>query len=142
VRVVPLEDFAPVDQIGVPVAAELQPEDPILTARRALAMEQTRAEVESARFEIEDLRRQVTDASAALAARTTTRRIWRPSSSDSAGFCWNMRPNYAVNSRSWSGPPSWTPRALLCCAKTPKRPSCSPGMAQAAGADAARTSRT
>lgn len=39
VRVVPLEDFAPLEQIGVPVAAELQPEDPILTARRALAMD-------------------------------------------------------------------------------------------------------
>ncbi len=39
VRVVPLEDFAPIEQIGVPLAPELQPEDPILTARRALAMD-------------------------------------------------------------------------------------------------------
>lgn len=39
VRVVPLEDFAPLKELGVPLAAELQPEDPILTARRALAMD-------------------------------------------------------------------------------------------------------
>ena len=39
VRVVPLEDFAPLQELGVPLAAELQPEDPILTARRALAMD-------------------------------------------------------------------------------------------------------
>jgi hypothetical protein len=39
VRVVPLEDFAPLQELGVPLAADLQPEDPILTARRALAMD-------------------------------------------------------------------------------------------------------
>lgn len=38
VRVVPLEDFAPLQELVLPIAAELQPEDPILTARRALAM--------------------------------------------------------------------------------------------------------
>jgi hypothetical protein len=39
VRVVPLEDFAPLQELGVPLATELQPVDPILTARRALAMD-------------------------------------------------------------------------------------------------------
>jgi len=39
VKLVPLEDFAPLQDLGVPLAAELQPEDPILTARRALAMD-------------------------------------------------------------------------------------------------------
>ena len=39
VRVVSLEDFAPLQELGVPLAAELQPADPILTARRALAMD-------------------------------------------------------------------------------------------------------
>ena len=39
VRVVPLEEFAAIEQIGVSVAPELQAEDPILTARRALAMD-------------------------------------------------------------------------------------------------------
>ncbi len=38
-KLVPLEDFAPLQDLGVPLAAELQPEDPILTARRALAMD-------------------------------------------------------------------------------------------------------
>ena len=39
VRVVPLEDFGPREQIGITVADELQPADPLLTARRALAMD-------------------------------------------------------------------------------------------------------
>lgn len=38
VRVVPLEEFAPLEEIGVPQAPELQPADLILTARRALAL--------------------------------------------------------------------------------------------------------
>lgn len=38
VRVVPLEEFAPLKEIGVPQAPELQPKDLILTARRALAL--------------------------------------------------------------------------------------------------------
>lgn len=38
VLVVPLEDFAPVKEIGVPVAAELQADNPITTAKRALAL--------------------------------------------------------------------------------------------------------
>lgn len=39
VVVVPLADFAPLDQIGVPQDPELQPRDRLLTARRALALE-------------------------------------------------------------------------------------------------------
>lgn len=38
VRVVPLEEFAPLEEIGVPMAPELQPIDLQLTARRALAL--------------------------------------------------------------------------------------------------------
>jgi hypothetical protein len=38
VRVVPLEEFAALEEIGVPQAPELQPADLRLTARRALAL--------------------------------------------------------------------------------------------------------
>lgn len=38
VRVVPLEEFAPLEQLGVPQAPELQSADLRLTARRALAL--------------------------------------------------------------------------------------------------------
>ena len=38
VRIVPLEDFAPLQELGVPLAPELQADDPALTARRAVAM--------------------------------------------------------------------------------------------------------
>ena len=38
VRVVPLEDFAPLQELGVPLAAELQPADPIAMDGQALSL--------------------------------------------------------------------------------------------------------